>query len=234
MTKNNTDSKKEEQGFFFTCFYQSKSKDKANNEKNQIWKLFQKAKNIFFRQAVWNIIIMSFLAIFAYNQNCISEKTNEIADFTLGINDKTMKISNRAYITIADPQFFGKQIYGKDKMTYNVRNDGPTPAYAVSDCVYFEWRTRGNPRIPISTDTSTQWIYGPGIHTKVKLLNENWISEKKALEDTIDTNIFRRYFSGRIEYIDIFDSTHTTTFCYEFVYAAGGRFNYYKNYTKTN
>lgn len=137
---------------------------------------------------------------------------------------KFTKKNNRAYLVVVEP-ILGWHIFNKDsipKITYFVKNTGQTPAYSATDSIIFEnrWRSCG-PLIPISTDTSSKWLYGPG-ETKREIFF-NQISRVQKC-NIIQDDTIRTFFSGRIKYFDIFKESHEITFCFEMQHFHGKKF----------
>ena len=125
--------------------------------------------------------------------------------------EKFTKQTSRAYIVITDPvKVDTVNVWGESIkiVIFNVTNTGQTPAKDSGDSLYFEWRCKKlGARKPVSGSDSSLWVYGPGKTKRIKKLNQ--ISDSSYCKKP------RLFFSGRIDYIDIFDECHSTEFCYE-------------------
>lgn len=125
--------------------------------------------------------------------------------------EKFTKQTSRAYLVITDPVKVDTiNVWGDTIkiVIFNVTNTGQTPAKNAGDSLYFEWRGKKHgARKPVSGRDSSLWVYGPGKTKRIKSFNQ--ISNISNYKEP------RLFFSGRIDYIDIFDERHSTEFCYE-------------------
>ncbi|MCH8956388.1 hypothetical protein IIA28_13880 [candidate division KSB1 bacterium] len=136
----------------------------------------------------------------------------------------------RAYLVIiepqlkVDPQFFFRNINKRVEMSYIVKNSGQTPAYDVRDSVNIKiWPREAKPQtMPESVKDFNYPVYGPNTQNtrKIHSGDSNILTQRYFIPNTntFDTVNYGIYFWGRIEYSDIFNKTHFTNFCYEFIF----------------
>jgi hypothetical protein len=139
------------------------------------------------------------------------------------------KKNSRAYLSVTNPILdIVDQYNSKDlRVTYTIQNTGKTPAYDVKRTIFFEAQRPLEAVIPdsIKLIDSSKFIYPPGEYQLIKLFKqENFPETGFTPNDTI-----RYFFTGRIEYVDIFDQSHWLTFAYEYVFRPkrGGTFRQY-------
>lgn len=161
------------------------------------------------------VIFTGIIALYAIYQNSLFK------DFS--------KKNSRAYLSVVNPILDTLYAYNTSTLrtTYTIQNTGNTPAYDVRRTIFFERQHPGEAIIPdtIKLIDSSKFIYPPGEYQLIKLFKqENFPETGFTSDDTI-----RYFFTGRIEYVDIFDQSHWLTFAYEYVFRPkrGGTFRQY-------
>ena len=132
------------------------------------------------------------------------------------------KKNSRAYLVVVKPKLvrghpknliMGKRI----EVSYTVRNDGQTPAYNVSDTVFVKiLPDTCRPEI-MPTDTRDFYypLYGSGVPQDRKVHSGKQLWTPKLYAALSDSHGI--YLWGTIKYVDIFDNTHHTNFCFRYV-----------------
>jgi len=188
--------------FLFRFFRKSGGQSNKKDSQNKIKEYLDKSRNFISTPKGGMVILTAFLALFAWQQNSTHRK------------------QLRAYIVIEEPELGYPQppdVGRRIEMTFVIRNDGQTPAYDVRDSLYLEIRSPDDrPLImPIETRSFNHPVYGSGIPQKRIVHSGKQIFTKEHAKG-FRTGDFRVFFWGRIEYTDIFDCRHWTTFCYEY------------------
>ena len=142
------------------------------------------------------------------------------------------KKDTRAYLSVVNPVLDTLHTYGDLRITYTIQNTGKTPAYEVTNIIYFEeqWKSIG-PTIPDTTNPG-KCIIAPG---KIEYI-KRFTQVDSLKHSTMEGDVKRRFFFGRIEYVDIFEQNHWLTFAFEYVWrnTEYGKFDPYPEYNDTD
>ena len=148
------------------------------------------------------------------------------------ISKDTARRQLRAYLVPTNPTLkvtpdsFAYYIGNRIEMSFDIINNGQTPAYDVRDSVHIKVlpRTEKPKTAPGSTRTFYYPIYGAGTsHTREIHSGKHNVLCVKHFIKTDSSLVFNTveygiYFWGKIEYTDIFQEYHFTDFCYSFVF----------------
>ncbi len=128
------------------------------------------------------------------------------------------KKNSRAYLSVVNPILDTLEAYGSTdlRIIFSVQNTGKTPAYDVNYTIIFEQQLPARAVIPdtINIADSSKYIYAPGEFQMIKLFKQINIPEENFTKDDNP----RLFFTGRFEYVDIFNQCHWLTFAYEYVF----------------